>query len=219
MAIINSLAVGKAVGSMGNLTYSTQDGRVIVKQKVVSVKDAMSPAQLIQRDKLSVTVKLWRAFQGTLKQYWTRRDKYLSAYNQFVSSNIDNANDTVLYNSETGIITQTHFQIARGYFSHFGIILTKGAGATRFDVEIPDSEIRDNLKTGDSLVFYNADKKDVFTHVLSEEEISNLKDYGTVDKIFVEVPETWLNNKFGVIYKSIDGCNLDAFSDMYELTA
>ena len=125
MAVVNSLAVGKAVGSMGGLTYSTQQGRVIVKQKVTSVRDAMSPSQLAQRDKLNATVKLWRQHQADLKQFWTRLDNYNSAYNQFVSSNIVSANDTFSYDPITQKVSFTKFQIARGYFPINSILLDR----------------------------------------------------------------------------------------------
>ena len=79
-------------------------------------------------------------------------------------------------------------------------------------------EIRDNLIAGDSLVFYNANKKSFINKILLEPEIPNLKDFGTPDHVYVDLPGTWVGDKIGVIYKSIDGRNSDAFSDMFEIT-
>jgi len=88
MAIINSLAIGKAKNSAGNLTYSTIEGRTIGRAKPVSVRNPNTPAQQSQRDRLKTLVHAWRENGIALKRLWTVRKPYSSAYNEFVSQNM-----------------------------------------------------------------------------------------------------------------------------------
>lgn len=214
MAIINSLAVGKAVKSMGGITYSTQQGRVIAKQKVTTVKDAMSPSQLAQRNKLTATVKLWRQYQADIKQFWTRLDGYNSKYNQFVSSNIGFANDTFSYDPITQKVTQTKFQIARGYFPINSIELKKGDPATAtVRVRAISNELRDNLKVGDKLHFYDAEYGKLQTHIITQEDIDDMLLAGAL----IELHGDFLGAIIGAIYEDMLGRNSDAYSDMITL--
>jgi len=211
MAIINSLAVGKAVKSMGGITYSTIQGRVIAKQKVTTVRDAMTPSQLAQRSKLTATVKLWRQYQADLKQFWTRLDGYNSKYNQFVSSNIGFANDTFSYDPITQNVTQTRFQIARGYFPvNIMRYDSVGSVAGSIHVTLASNELIDNLMVGDKIYLYEPKYGEFYTHTITQENIDSALTTG-FDIIY---PEHFAGETIGIIYKDLQGRNSDAYSDM-----
>lgn len=93
MAIIRSLAVGKARKSAGNITYTTIDGRTIIREKPVFVRNPRTEGQVAQRTKLAKTVALWRWMGQSVKPYFTKRGKYLSEYNEFVKRNIGIADE------------------------------------------------------------------------------------------------------------------------------
>lgn len=114
MAIIRSLAIGKARKSAGNLTFATIQGRTIAREKPAFVKNPKTPKQLEQRSKMSKTVAAYRAFGGMVKQYFTTLPKYTSQYNEFVSRNISIA-DQFVVDEETGNVSNiVGATVARG---------------------------------------------------------------------------------------------------------
>lgn len=104
MAIISSLAIGKARKSAGNLTFATIQGRTIAREKPAFVRNPNTPKQLAQRSKMSNVVAAYRAFGGLVKKYFTTLPKYTSQYNEFVSRNISIA-ERYLPDGETGNVS------------------------------------------------------------------------------------------------------------------
>ena|SRR5690554_5260903 len=90
MAIISSLAIGKAKKSAGNLRYQTVKGRTIVAQKPVHVANPNTKKQQAVRGRMSNVVKLYRALNGIVSKSIKVKNKYASIYNTFCSENIKN---------------------------------------------------------------------------------------------------------------------------------
>lgn len=89
MAIIDSIILGRAKGSIGNVTLSTQKGRVIAKQKATIVSNPNTLAQQSQRGKLAKGVLAWQKLNNVIKSGWTSLMQFSSAYNTYISKNID----------------------------------------------------------------------------------------------------------------------------------
>lgn len=89
MAIIDSIILGRAKGSIGNVTLSTQKGRVIAKQKATIVSNPNTVAQQSQRGKLAKGVIAWQKLSNVIKSGWTSLMQFSSAYNTYISKNID----------------------------------------------------------------------------------------------------------------------------------
>lgn len=89
MAIVDSIILGRAKGSIGNVTLSTQKGRVIAKQKATIVSNPNTVAQQEQRGKLSKAVLAWQAIGNVVKSGITALMPFSSAYNTYVSKNMD----------------------------------------------------------------------------------------------------------------------------------
>lgn len=85
--IVNSIILGRAKGSAGNVTVSTQKGRTILKQKASIVSNPRSPAQLLQRAMISRAVFVWQLYGNMLKTGITSLVEYGSQYNTFVAIN------------------------------------------------------------------------------------------------------------------------------------
>ncbi|HAO06205.1 MAG TPA: hypothetical protein DCQ50_04245 [Chryseobacterium sp.] len=85
--IVNSIILGRAKGSAGNVTVSTQKGRTILKQKASIVSNPRSPAQLLQRSMIMRAVFVWQLFGNMLKSGITSLVEYGSQYNTFVGIN------------------------------------------------------------------------------------------------------------------------------------
>lgn len=89
MAKINSLAVRKARGSMGGMTYSVVNGQQIVKEKAVEVSNPRTSAQMNQRVKLGNVINLYRLNKKWMEKYaFPNRPRKQSVYNTFMSLNL-----------------------------------------------------------------------------------------------------------------------------------
>lgn len=89
MAIINSIILGRAKGSIGNVSFSTQKGRVIARQKPSIVANPRTQAQLGQRAKVSAVNVAWYMIGNVIKSGITQLVGLGSQFNTYVSKNAD----------------------------------------------------------------------------------------------------------------------------------
>lgn len=87
MAIIKSLAVGKAKGSAGQLTYAYVGGDTIMKGKVAFPKVPRTLGQMNLRVRWANIVNLWQTFEGDLHPSFEAAAGRISDYNLFVGRN------------------------------------------------------------------------------------------------------------------------------------
>ena len=87
MAIISGALFSKGKGSLGNLTMTTQKGRVILKSKATVVSNPNTEAQQNQRKMISRAVIAWQMLGNVLKSGITTLVQYGSQYNTYVSKN------------------------------------------------------------------------------------------------------------------------------------
>jgi len=87
MAIISGALFSKGKGSLGNLTMTTQKGRVILKSKATVVSNPNTEAQQNQRKMISRAVIAWQMLGSVLKSGITTLVQYGSQYNTYVSKN------------------------------------------------------------------------------------------------------------------------------------
>ena len=85
MAIINSIILGRAKGSIGNVSFSTQKGRVIARQKPSIVTNPRTQAQLDQRAKVSAANVAWYMIGNVVKSGITQLVGLGSQFNTYVS--------------------------------------------------------------------------------------------------------------------------------------
>lgn len=158
MAIINSLAVGKARKSAGNLTFSTVNGRTIAREKATFVRNPNTAGQQKQRARMAAVVAGWRAIASPVKKLWTVKNKYSSEYNAFVSANIANA-EKFAYDADAGTIKAFEgLQLGNGKFPQSAVI-NDSTAVDEYEVLITNQEIRNSAKVGDvvGVIIVNAD--------------------------------------------------------------
>lgn len=85
MAIVNSLAIGKAVKSAGNLTYKTVRGRTIASQRITSNK-SNTMKQSAQRSRFAMASQAITLCQLYV-DFAYEKSKYGSARNEFMKIN------------------------------------------------------------------------------------------------------------------------------------
>lgn len=170
MAIIRSLAIGKARKSAGNLTFATVEGRTIAREKPVFVKNPRTPAQLEQREKMRNVVAAYRDFGVKVKKGFTVLPKYTSQYNEFVKRNIGVA-DNFIVDEESGAVSNViGATVARGSLRFsWGPVL--GISASNEIVYQADAASDWTAKIGDMVVFVGV-KSDNGEVIISEKVLT-----------------------------------------------
>ena len=88
MAIIYSNAIGKAKGSMGQITYNFRGGKTIGKDRVRLTTNPKTYKQMRRRVQLANIVNLWQSFAGNLHPSFENRTALVSDFNLFVKANL-----------------------------------------------------------------------------------------------------------------------------------
>ena len=124
MAIINSMGVGKARGSMGNVTYRTVKGQTIGSQKLGKGLQALGTyKQVARRVRMANLVYAYRAFNNAgngagMYQAFPFRDAKSSPWNEFFKKNINrmNVGNVVLSKeqSASGVLIPAPFLMSEG---------------------------------------------------------------------------------------------------------
>lgn len=124
MAIINSMGVGKARGSMGNVTYRTVKGQTIGSQKLGKGLQALGTyKQVARRVRMANLVFAYRGFNNAgngagMYQAFPFRDAKSSPWNEFFKKNINrlNVGDVVLTKeqSASGLLIPAPFLMSEG---------------------------------------------------------------------------------------------------------
>ncbi len=89
MAIIKSVLISGAKGSLGNITLTTHKGRVVAKEKATIVKNPKTAKQTEQRKALSNAVFAWKKVGHLIKSGYTVTSKYGNPYSEFIRQNIE----------------------------------------------------------------------------------------------------------------------------------
>lgn len=184
MAIINSLAVGKARNSAGNLTFSTIKGRTIAREKPAYVRNPQTLKQTEQREKMTKIVAAWRQFGYQVKHLFTVIAGYGSAYNQFVKLNISKAK-TLVVDAITGKVTPiVGLVMGSGKYDSDAIYLSfSETDKAHFNVSSP--QLIDEMQAGDvfGVIRWNSTSKkfEVYSEELFDEQIPMLRNGNYLD--------------------------------------
>lgn len=134
MAIIKSLAIGKAKGSAGNITYTYQGGDTIMKGKVAFPKIPRTFRQMNQRVAWANLVNFWRALEGYMHPSFELAVGRVSDFNLYMSRNINRervfltksnatAGETIVapYMVTEGSLTSMQMDVTEGGVIHSGL--------------------------------------------------------------------------------------------------
>lgn len=148
MAIIRSNGVGKARGSVDNWTYTTIEGRTIARAKPAFVDNPNTEKQQAQRAKMRNIVFLWRHAGQRLEKLWTKRKKYNSPYNAFVSANIMRPETFEVDLKFNTYSLEEGFILGEGQYSN--LELSEEIGVRMVTVKIAkNTSLYSNVKVGD----------------------------------------------------------------------
>lgn len=190
MAIVRSLAIGKAVNSAGPITYQTVKGRTIAREKPVHVANPNTPKQQAQRGRMRNIVEAWRMFYFKLAPYFTTILGYGSAYNEFVRRNIHLSTSPWHYEGDPQ--PKTGSVVSTGKYGETA--LTADASGGKLTVGVQDLQLRGDMLPGDQIVglIYTDDPYsfELHEHELTEADIESLSEGGTI-KLFEGTAANW----------------------------
>ena len=178
MAIIRSLAIGKAIKSAGNLTYSTIDGRTIAREKPAFVKNPRTVAQVTQRTRMSTAVALYRWFGSSVKQYFTVRKKYASQYNEFISRNIHLMSPMIEINEDGSVPAPAGTCVATGVYPSASLEIESLDESGDIQLQIGNQALLNEIKDGDQIVIIGVDTDgsyNVHTHNMTVSDVDGFQ--------------------------------------------
>lgn len=174
MAIIRSLAVGKARKSAGNLTFSTVKGRTIAREKPAFVSNPNTPKQQLQRSKMRKVVAAYRSIGAQVRDLFTVVPQYGSSYNQFVKSNIGIADNFEIDETTGNVKNITGMCISNGVYPSGSFVIQVTDTAVKG--HIANLQLRNEIKAGDMIYVVGTpvgvdEYPQVYTTVVTESDI------------------------------------------------
>lgn len=171
MAIIKSLAVGRAKGSAQDLTYSVVGGATIMKGKVAFPKNPKTVRQMNRRVTWANLVNLWQSFNQRDKPSFETKRPRVSDFNAFMGINIG-GNMVYLSQSEAnqGACVVAPYQVTEGslpaiiheFTNSMGVMTDIALGSLNITDETTLGEFsaavidnNENYENGDQIVFFD----------------------------------------------------------------
>lgn len=191
MAIIKSATIGKAKGSIDNITYTYVGGDTIAKGKIAFPKNPRTNPQMRRRVAWPNLVNLWQAFEGLDHPSFELAIGRVSDYNLFMSRNI-NANHVYLQKEQA----QQGASVVAGYLVSEGSI-------PAVDTQIANGVGKSDISLGTLVIDEETTVAD-----FSNAVIQNNSDYENGDQISCFIIEQRVNSVTGIPYVKIWGHKL-----------
>lgn len=184
MAIVNSIAIGAAKNSIGQITYQTVKGRTIARQKPIHVANPRTPPQVAQRNKMAKIVAAWRTFFFQTRPWWTVIKGYGSAYNEFVSQNMQYASDVVIENGKITSLPEG-FYISSGKYGETAVSLHYSANG-KLEAAVNDMQLLAEMNPGDKMGYVLIDptgqnNNEVRAREINEFDVTTLREGGKME--------------------------------------
>ena len=198
MAIVRSIALGKARNSAGNLTFQVYGGQTIAREKPVSVKNPRTPAQMAQRARMTNLVNAWRNQFVTLKKFFTSHGPRLSEFNSFTRLNMPYAETPFVDENGAVVAIPAGVWLASGQYPEHFLAVT--VADDDINVQVANIALREEIMAGDIIAVIdplNASGNITVTELeLDESDAELLRGGGVLD---TEIPEP---DSFSVVWYS-----------------
>lgn len=138
MAIIKSLAVGKAKGSMQNITYRCLGGDTIGQGKVAFPSIPRTRRQMLRRVRWANIVNVWQALEGVWHPSFEQAVGRVSDFNLFMARNLTGSTGVYLTSSQA----KANASVAAPY------CVTEGS-LVSIDSQIANGVLKSDISIGD----------------------------------------------------------------------
>jgi len=188
MAIVRSLAIGRATGSMGGITYRTIGGETISSQKRGKSSQKPSYAQAVNIVSWANAVNFWQAFEGNDRPSFEGRRPRVSDFNEFIAA------------SRRMPVYLTRPQAQQGGCVVAPYIVTRGSLPS---IEVTTSGTNGEVGTDISLGTLNVGESTTIKQI-SDAIINNNEGFANGDAIVCFVARQATNSVTNVPYTVID---------------
>ena len=160
MAILNGI-IKRMEGSIGDMTFKSVNGQTVVSQKITSIANPRSQAQMRIRTKFTNIVSMYRGIRPLLNYGFESKAKGLSDYNMFVRVNMQK---TPVYLTKqqvaAGACVACGYQITQGSLP--SIVIAGSGNSSSTDIYLGSLSIGASTTVGEfsqAVVENNADYK------------------------------------------------------------
>lgn len=188
MAIVRSLAIGKATGSMGGITYRTIGGDTISSQKRGKSSTKLSALQSINIVSWANAVNLWQAFEGNDRPSFENRRPRVSDFNEFIAASRRLPVYLTRSESQQGGAVVAPYQVTRGSLPSLDNSASGTGGEIGSNIELGDLTIGENTTLG----------------AFSRAIINNNEGWANHDALILFVLRQSTNTVTGVPYVTVD---------------
>lgn len=206
MATTNSIALGKASGSIGNVTFSAWKGISVAKQKPATVAQPPSDKRSMQQSAMRQVVAIYRLLQSVISIGFKSLAVKQSQANAFTSYNLLNGFDLTAPPAAT--ISYPDLLFSRGTIANTPVITIDGseAGGT---IEATFSPTIDGAgQSLSDMVIMSA-----YNETINEWIGSVLPDIRSSGSASLSIPETWVATNAVHTYLSFASADGKASSD------
>lgn len=188
MAIVRSLAIGKATGSMGGITYRTIGGETISSQKRGKASNKPSYLQGVNIVSWANAVNIWQAFEGNDRPSFENRRPRVSDFNEFIAAS--RAVPVYLTRSvaQQGGAVVAPYQVTRGSLPSIDNSVAGTGGEIGTDISLGTLTIGDSTTLGQ----------------FSRAIVDNNEGWANHDAIILFVLRQSTNSVTGVPYVTVD---------------
>ena len=160
MAILNGI-IKRMEGSIGDMTFKSVNGQTVVSQKITSIANPRSQAQMRIRTKFTNIVSMYRGIRPLLNYGFESKGKGLSDYNMFVRVNMQKS-PVYLTKQQVaaGACVAAPYQITQGSLP--AIVIAGSGNSSATDIYLGSLSIGASTTVGEfsqAVVGNNADYK------------------------------------------------------------
>lgn len=157
MAIVRSLAIGRASGSMGGITYRTLGGETISSQKRGKSSVKPSYAQSVNIVSWANAVNFWQAFEGNDRPSFENRRPRVSDFNEFIAASRNTPVYLTRPQSQQGGCVVAPYRVTRGTLPSIQVTTSGTNGEVGTDISLGSLTVGESttLKQISDAIVYN----------------------------------------------------------------
>lgn len=200
MAIINSIVMGKARGSIGNATLAIVGGDTVARQKISKGTGGgvvRSFAQMNQRVQWGNLVNIWQLFSGNDRPSFQTRPARVSDFNAFMQANLSRTGGTRVYltkeEARQGAVVAAPYKVTEGDLPTIDNAASGTNGEICTDIILGDLTISESTTLG------------AFSRAIENNNAGRIVD-GDQITVFVAVQST--NSVTGVPYVAMTSAKI-----------